>query len=65
MGFVGVLRGRGESVCFSEGLWGFLLLFWFEFLFLWVLVSRYNPTKAQMTSPGHSENLPVAAQFLQ
>lgn len=45
------------------GLSGLLLLVWFFILL--DFFSRYNFTKGQMTSAGHFENLPVAAQFLQ
>lgn len=45
------------------GLWGLLLLVWF-FVFV-DFVCRYNLTKGQMTSSGHFENPPAAAQLLQ
>lgn len=42
----------------------FLVVLVWVFVFVG-FVSRYNLTKAKMTSAGHFENLSVAAQFLQ
>lgn len=46
------------------GLWSLLLLLVWIFVFV-DFVRRSNLTKGQMTSSGHFENPPVAAQLLQ